>query len=222
MEPFEICKDVYQVGGSSLTSPDDCSIYLVDGGSELVLIDSGTGRSFEKIVKNIERLGLSPRNLKYIIATHAHIDHIGSLARFKEEFNSRILAHKLDSEGIETGIGVGAHWYGVIYKPCPVDIKIDRDQEELSVGKHVLKLLHIPGHTPGSIACYIDIAGKRVLFGQDIHGPYHLPGGDRKMAKFSLKKLLDLRADILCEGHFGIFEPKEEVKSYIERYISQL
>jgi hypothetical protein len=61
--------------------------------------------------------------------------------------------------------------------------------------------------------------GKRVLFGQDVHGPYILKGSDPLQAKLSLQKLIDLEADILCEGHFGIYQPATEVKRYIEGYL---
>ncbi len=63
---------------------------------------------------------------------------------------------------------------------------------------------------------------KRVLFGQDLHGPLleefgsNLDDWDR-----STKKLLDLNADILCEGHFGIYKTKKEVKDYILSYRRQ-
>jgi glyoxylase-like metal-dependent hydrolase (beta-lactamase superfamily II) len=78
-------------------------------------------------------------------------------------------------------------------------------------------------HTPGSVAAYIDIEGKRVLFGQDIHGPY-IPewGADRDLAALSLQKLIDLKADILCEGHFGVYQPADEVRRYIEYYLDTL
>ena len=65
--------------------------------------------------------------------------------------------------------------------------------------------------------------GKRVLFGQDIHGPY-VPewGADPARARTSLGKLIELGADILCEGHFGIYQPADRVKKYIEGYLEEL
>ena len=85
------------------------------------------------------------------------------------------------------------------------------------------KVIHIPGHTPGSVAACTDIDSKRILFGQDIHGPY-MPqwGADPKQAAASLKKLIALKADILCEGHFGICQPAIEVKRYIQYYLDSL
>ena len=217
MKPFRVWKQVYAIGGSELSHPFDCSIYLI-GNAELVLIDSGAGESFDQLVANIRSLGFDPEKLRAIIATHAHLDHVGSLYQFREKFGLQVIAHELDARAIETGAGTGAEIYGMAYKPCKVDIKLDSQEESLHYGDYELRVIHIPGHTPGSIAVYTDME-KRVLFGQDIHGPYFLKGADPIQAKISLQKLIDLEADILCEGHFGIFEPADEVKRYIERYL---
>jgi glyoxylase-like metal-dependent hydrolase (beta-lactamase superfamily II) len=192
-------------------------VYLVDGGQEMVLIDSGAGEGYELIVDNIRGLGLQTEKLKAVIATHSHIDHIGALFRFREEFGAKVIAHELDAEAIETGIGSGAEYYGVGYQPCKVDVTLRGSQGTLGCGRHGLKWIHIPGHTPGSIAVYLD-ACRRVLFGQDVHGPYFLKGSNTKQARVSLQRLIELEADILCEGHFGVYEPKEEVRRYIEGY----
>jgi glyoxylase-like metal-dependent hydrolase (beta-lactamase superfamily II) len=62
-----------------------------------------------------------------------------------------------------------------------------------------------------------------VLFGQDIHGPYFPHwGADLAAARRSLQKLIDLKADILCEGHFGIYRPAEQVERYIKQFIGSL
>ncbi|MBM3131916.1 MAG: MBL fold metallo-hydrolase [Chloroflexi bacterium] len=217
-----ICQGVYQIGGSGLSDPYDCAVYIIDAG-DLVLIDSGAGMSFRKLVANITSSGLNLKNLKAILVTHAHIDHIGALRRFRDEFGLQIIAHELDADNIEQGTRVGAEAYGVDYEPCPVDRRIKGSEESLAFGKYELKVIHIPGHTPGSISAYMDTSDGRVLFGQDIHGPY-LPewGGDRTKAKKSLQKLIDLKADILCEGHFGIYKPAAAVEKYIRGYLRSL
>ncbi len=219
---FKVFEDIYQIGGVEISNPDDCSVYLIDSGPYLVLIDSGAGESFKILVENIRSLNLAPEKLKVIIATHGHIDHIGGLFKFREKFNVEIIAHELESNMIEKGIGTGAHWYGVSYTPCKIDKKLKGEKKELKIGKYDFKFLHIPGHSPGSIVCYLDIKEKRILFGQDIHGPYFIPGAEPDTAKGSLKKLIELNADILCEGHFGIYEGKWEVKEYIECYLNKL
>lgn len=219
---MRIWHDVYIIGGSEISHPNDCCVYLVDAG-ELVLIDAGAGQSFNRLVDNIHAFGFAPERLNSIIATHRHIDHIGALAEFKKEYGVKIIAHELDAPAIESGNGTGADAYGVDYQPCPVDVKIDRAEHDLHYSRHDLKLIHIPGHTPGSMAVYVEITGKRILFGQDIHGPYEEKwGGNLGQAANSLEKLVDLKADMLCEGHFGIYQPGDRVKRYIESYIYQL
>jgi glyoxylase-like metal-dependent hydrolase (beta-lactamase superfamily II) len=221
-KPFRVWKDIYAIGGADLSHPYDCSVYLIDAG-ELVLIDSGAGKSFDTLVANIRSLGFDPKKLKAIVATHAHIDHIGSLHQFQETFGAQVIAHEIDAQTMERGSRVAAEAYGVSYLPCRVDVKIQGSEGNLPFGDYQLKVIHIPGHTPGSIAAYIDMDKRRVLFGQDIHGPYYREwGANPEQAKLSLQKLLDLKADILCEGHFGIYQPATAVASYILGYLNSL
>jgi glyoxylase-like metal-dependent hydrolase (beta-lactamase superfamily II) len=222
VQPVQVCKDVFMVGGSALSHSYDCAVYLVDAG-ELVLIDTGAGLSFDTIISNIRVLDYNPQDIKAVIVTHAHIDHIGSLCAFKEKYGTKVIAHEKDTIAIEEGINTGAEAYGVEYRPCAVDLKITESPAKLSFTRYELIAVHIPGHTPGSIAIYVDIEGSRVLFGQDIHGPY-VPewGADRAKAKQSLQKLIDLNADILCEGHFGVYTPADSVKQYISTYLHSL
>lgn len=105
-EPFRIWESVYIIGSAEISHPYDCCVYLIDIG-ELILIDSGSGRSFDRLVDNILTLGLAPEKISTVIVTHCHIDHIGSLARFKQKYGAKIIAHELDAEAIETG---KRHW----------------------------------------------------------------------------------------------------------------
>jgi glyoxylase-like metal-dependent hydrolase (beta-lactamase superfamily II) len=220
--PFEVCKDIYLIGDAELSHPYDCCVYLLDAG-DLVLIDSGAGKSFDKLVSNIEWLGLDPKRLKAILVTHAHIDHIGALHCFQQEYGVQIIAHELDATAIEEGRGTAAEAYGVRYTTCHVDLRLQGSENVLRFGVHELKVIHIPGHTPGSVAAYLDTDNKRVLFGQDIHGPYYPEwGANPAHARLSLQKLLELKADILCEGHFGIYQPAAAVEKYIQGHIDSL
>ena len=220
----EIIKGVYLIGGAGITSADDSAIYLLDFSGDLVLIDAGAGRSSSQIVRNIEMLGLNPANISHLILTHCHIDHIGSAPFFKKQYGTKILIHELDAGAVESGdtFKTAANWYGTTFPPMAVDQKLKGRQETLKFGSEELHCLHTPGHTPGSISLYLDREGKWILFGQDIHGPFNAAfGSDIKAWKKSMQILLDLDADILCEGHFGIFQPKEKVRKYIERYLEE-
>jgi len=220
----EIVKGVYQIGGPNITRSEDAAVYLIDFSGELVLIDAGAGGSSSQLVRNIEMLGLNPSSVTHVILTHCHIDHIGSAPFFRQKYGSKILIHALDARALETGdsIRTAANWYGTMFPPTPIDHQISGSLETLTFGHEELHCLHTPGHTPGSISVYLDRAGKRVLFGQDIHGPFNKAfGSDISAWKKSMQALLDLKADILCEGHFGIYQPKEKVQAYIERYLEE-
>ena len=223
MKPVEIIKDIFIIGDSGMTDSKDCSIYLINL-DELIMIDTGAGDSVDIIVKNMEKIGLDPKRLSKIILTHCHIDHVGGADELRKRFGAQIIMHKLDAEIVEKGDKrmTAAYWYGVDFKPMPVDAKIDNPEEVIEIGDHRIVCLHTPGHTPGSISVYIDIHEKRVLFGQDIHGPF-LPEFGANMADWrkSMEKLLALKADILCEGHFGVYRPNENVTEYIERYLEE-
>jgi len=220
--PFRVWEKIFIIGSAEISHPYDCCVYLIDAG-DLILIDSGAGRSFNKLVDNIAALGLAKKKISAVLVTHAHIDHIGSLAKFQQEYNAQIIAHNLDAQAIETGRDTGAEIYGVDYEPCHVEVELQGTEQKLIFGKQELIVIHIPGHTKGSIAIYTDMGGKRVLFGQDIHGPYAaMWGSESERAITSLQKLINLKADILCEGHFGIYQPATSVKNYIEGYLRQL
>ena len=220
----EIIRGVYLIGGPGVTASNDAAIYLIAFADELVLIDAGAGSSTAQVVRNIEMLGLNPASISHLILTHCHIDHIGSAPYFQKHYNTKINIHELDATPVETGdsIRTAANWYETTFPPTKVDREIKGEREILQFGAEQLHCLHTPGHTPGSISIYLDREGKRVLFGQDIHGPFHKAfGSDIQAWKKSMQLLLLLKADILCEGHFGIYHPKEKVRDYIERYLEE-
>ncbi|MHB8137604.1 MAG: MBL fold metallo-hydrolase [Smithellaceae bacterium] len=224
MKTEEIISGVYLIGGPTVTLPDDAAVYLADFNGELVMIDSGAGRSSAQLVRNIEMLGLNPERLSHLVLTHCHIDHIGSAPFFREKYGTKIIIHELDAQALETGdtIKTAANWYGTTFPPTKVDQQLKSVHEILKFGEEELHCVHTPGHTPGSISVYLDRGGKRVLFGQDIHGPFNRAFGSDIVAwKKSMQTLIDLQADILCEGHFGIYQPKNKVRDYIERYLEE-
>lgn len=225
-KPTEIVDGIYLVGGGGLTGSGDCLFYLIQTSKGLVLIDCGLGEDLDRLIGNIKGLNLDPRNLKALIITHCHIDHIGGAAELKRKFYVEIYAHKYDVPAIE-GKRIemtGARMYGVNYKPVKVDniLLSEKGEDILDFGDFELIYIHTPGHTPGSICVYTDVRGKRVLFAQDVHGPLFDAFGSNVVDFVeSLNRIKEIGADILCEGHFGIYQPASEVKKYIQGYVEQ-
>lgn len=224
MEAERIVEGIWMVGGPDISAPEDAAVFVVACGDEFVMIDAGAGKSAIVLEERIRECGLDPRRLATLILTHCHVDHIGAAHYFKETYGCRIVAHDLDADAIETGDPrrTAASWYGVKLPRTTVDMRLKGDQTVLRFADRQLHCLHTPGHTPGSMAIYIDIAGQRILFGQDIHGPFHIEfGSDMVSWRASMEKLIALNADILCEGHFGVYAPRERVTKYIRGYLDR-
>ncbi len=219
-----IIEGIWRVGGGELSDPRDCLVYALDLGDP-VLVDCGVGPSWPRIREQLQGVGLSPEAIHTLVLTHGHIDHAGAAAQVRQESGCRVVAHEADAEVIETGDPErsAATWYGLDLPPCPVDYRMAADvpEETLAFADGALRLIHTPGHTPGSLAALCERGGQRVLFGQDIHGPFSPAfGSDVAAWRCSMERLLALEADILCEGHFGIYAPAHEVQRFIEGQLS--
>jgi len=212
----EIFKNVYHVGDSG------CSVYLVDTNSEdgLVLIDCGMSVD---LIKKITKLGLNYRNIKHCFLTHFHIDHTGSCFDLNLNKQVKFYAHDLDAVAIEEkghDSKTAASWYGVEYKPVRLERRLRGDLEKIQLGQYEFQCIHTPGHTPGSISVLIEVDKTKILFGQDIHGPFYKSfGSNLDDYQKSMQKLLDLNADILCEGHYGVILTTSEVNRFIRSHM---
>ena len=183
------------------------------------------GFDFSEITKTTPEKSLTaPLRKKSACNNHGQITmrHVGGAHKLRGTFNCKVIAHQLDAQYIETGdqYVTAANWYGSFLTPCPIDIKINEKEKLLDVGKLKLTMYHIPGHSPGSVALTVESEGKLVLFGQDVHGPLNdVLKSNRDDYIQSLEFLLSLDSDILCEGHFGVYFGKEEVKNFIESFL---
>jgi len=204
-----------------MTAPEDCCFFLVDMGRP-VLIDAGAGTTPRKLVNNLSDLGYEPRAIQLVVLTHCHIDHVGGARHLAEKYGIPLAIHEFDAPAIEEGDNrrTAANWYGIDLEPTRVKFHLKGDEGTIDGGASPLRWIHTPGHTPGSISLLADNGMFKVLFGQDIHGPFYASfGSDMEAWGKSMRRLLELDADILCEGHFGIFRPASEVRNYIEDYM---
>jgi len=219
----EISPNLWQVGGSGISDPEDAAIYLIRFGDSAALIDAGCGNSHEILKSNIARCIPETVPIGYLLLTHCHFDHTGGAEAVRDEYGCQIVAHALDTVYLEAGDSevTGASWYGTTMRPLTVDVKIKGDSQTISIGKGAMTAHHWPGHSPGSLVYTTEKEGKKILFGQDVHGPIH-PSlrSDARAYQTSLRRLLEMEADILCEGHYGIFRGKEAVQRFIRSFIA--
>lgn len=219
---MQITTNVYQVGGSDESYGQDAAIYLVRDGDRAALVDAGTGYGHTAVLDNVRNAGIEPSNIELLFLTHCHYDHTGGASLMRQATGCKIVAHTLDAVYLEAGDAevTAASWYGSFFRALSVDVTVSEAKREFSVGSLALTMHHIPGHSPGSTALTVVSDGKLVLFGQDVHGPLNdTLLSNRDQYEKSLEFLISLDADILCEGHFGVYEGKERVRRFIESYL---
>jgi len=195
--------------------------YLYAEADRLTLIDTGLPGSADRVYAEIERAGRKPEDLKQIVITHHHSDHAGALADVVARTGAQVLAHAIDAAvvrgdsppGNADRRGLARLLTPVLGKsakppaPCRVDRELaDGDEIELDGGARVL---HVPGHTPGSIALYVP--ARRLLFAGDAassalglgppRGPFGLFNEDQAQARASFRKLAELDFDAAFFGH---------------------
>ncbi|PLX21299.1 MAG: MBL fold hydrolase [Marinilabiliales bacterium] len=177
---------------------------LYDETKECVIVDAGCNEENE--FKQIEDfISDNNLNLKAIINTHCHIDHIMGNAYFVDKYKVPSIAHKEDMPLIERSNDMAvAFGFKIQEPPVPNRFVIEDDIIEFGVSK--LSVKHVPGHSPGSIALYCEndqfvIVGD-VLFSGSI-GRTDLPGGDYDTLISSIKqKLFSLDDEVIVySGH---------------------
>ena len=218
----EIAPGVWQVGGPQLTAPEDVAIYLIDGGTGAAIVDAGCGSGLDRLCGNIEEAGVPLDRVDTLLLTHCHFDHTGGARSLSDRLGLTVVAHELDAPYIEAGdIAVtAATWYGARLEPCEIDRWLSGAETDVEIGGRTITALHIPGHSPGSVAYVMDADGQRIVFAQDVHGPLH-PSLKSNWADYraSLERLMALESDVLCEGHYGIFRGRDEIDPFIRSFL---
>jgi glyoxylase-like metal-dependent hydrolase (beta-lactamase superfamily II) len=154
-----------------------------------------------KLVLNNLKKHIKPENLEYIILTHFHEDHTLATPIIKKETNAEVLIHELDAGFLD-------------FKP---DRKL-KGSETLNLGDCKLKVIHTPGHTPGSI-CLYEEKSKGLFSGDTIFpdggvGRTNLLGGNTQQLIESIEHLCGLNVRVLYPGHGEITNKnvKEQIK----------
>lgn len=142
----------------------NCYINWDEKTKEGVIIDPGVYEDFEKAVI-LNYIKVNRINIKLILNTHGHIDHIMGNKWAKEVFDVPILMHKDDLPLIEKAIDQGA-MFGVSFPKPPDPDKFIDESDTIKIAGNEFKILHTPGHSPGSL-CFVD-EKEKVIFGGDV------------------------------------------------------
>jgi glyoxylase-like metal-dependent hydrolase (beta-lactamase superfamily II) len=189
------------------------NVYLIDGGSEFLLIDVGYLDTVEEIIDLIRRMDFNLSTCKLLIATHADADHIQGLARAKELLKTKAAAHPLTVEPLETGdeiltyATIKAQDFAIPMPPCKIDETLE-EGDVVRVGNLELQVWHTPGHTAGQLSFKM---GNLLFSGDNIYkdscvgviDAHH--GSNIPDFIQSLKRILADDSEILLPSHGPVF-----------------
>ena len=144
--PVKILSNLYYVGTY------DLAVYAIPTKEGIILVNTGINDSVPAIRKNMEAAGLKFEDIKLLLATHGHWDHVAAMAEIKRLTGARMFMHEDDAELLETGGGYDFRFpqgRGSIYEPVKVDRRL-KDGEKVRLGEVELTVHHHPGHTKGA------------------------------------------------------------------------
>jgi len=194
------------------SSVNNCNTYLIDGPTR-VLIDPGHSKLFNHVQDGLLKMRIKLEDIGLIICTHAHPDHIEAVELFQKK-PALITLYEEEWQFLKT-----IDQY--INAPIHIDLtsKIPDfflKEGEISIRDIKLKVIHTPGHSPGSVSIYWP--DQKLLFTGDLIfkgglGRTDLPGGDGSLLKKSIEQLADLEIEWLLTGHGDIIGGEKEVRA---------
>jgi metallo-beta-lactamase class B len=213
-EPFRILGNLHYVGAQNI------SAYLFTTPEGHILVDTGMPQMHNTVRASIETLGFQLSDIKIMISSHAHVDHVGGHAEMQRATGASIMAIGLDAQAIESGEDISPVQYHD-WPGAPV-ARVLEDGDTVSLGGTTLRAMLTAGHTPGATTWVTNVEdGGRfynVVFpgGRTPNGgplvvgnPDHPDIAEITLETFSKLRLLN--PDILLPGHpQGAFAGKIE------------
>jgi metallo-beta-lactamase class B len=152
IDPTKIFDQLYSVGQNAVSSH---ALVTSDG---IVLFDAlnSADEAEQIIVPNLQRVGLDPRNIKYIVITHGHGDHYGGAHYLQKTYGARVISSAIDWDGMAKAEASRSGPFAGLRAPDR-DIVVT-DGQELKVGDSTLTFFVTPGHTPGVVSTIFKVS----------------------------------------------------------------
>jgi len=225
---MQITEGIYFIPGQDEFIPDSHAYVLGDPSTnDLTLVDAGLMGKGPYKIDAIKKDGIDLSAIKRVIMTHTHLDHIGCLAEILESIpRAQLCVHREEALPLEQGDERTVYGMDMFEQMCQAQygikpglfrFRVDRKfegGETLEIGGMSWQVLHIPGHSPGSIALY-NPDGKILIPGDTVYadyaiGRFDLHGASGPQLKSSLNLLAGLEVKMLLPGHNRIMEQVPE------------
>ena len=200
LEPMKIFDNLYFIGRTGTV------VYAITTPNGIILIDSGYIDDLETVLMpGMDRLGLDPARIEYVIIAHGHADHFGGAAYLQEQYGARIVMGASDWDLLER-----ASVEGSLSVPVPDRDLIAMDGGSISLGGVEVTTIFIPGHTPGSLGLIFpvkdgEITHRAALFGGTILNPIRITNEGLKQYRDSIENFSqyawDMKVDVEIQNH---------------------
>ena len=208
--------DIFTIAGQGY----DSNIFVVLGKVPSI-VDTGTGLNSASVVQVLKKF-IDPQEVKQVVLTHEHYDHVGGIEALLKESGSdvEVIAHQATSDKLHDGHSSFAEMLGGRLPRVEIDETVD-EGDTVKLGDAEFAVLATPGHSLGSI-CLFE-SEKKVLFSGDTvfaqgdFGRFDLPGGNYMSLRRSIERIGSLGVVRLYPGHGPVVEG--EADRHIEKSV---
>lgn len=209
MKPFKMADNLYFVGAVGGSS------HVIDTGEGLIMLDTGYPQNLYQIIENMYLMGLNPKDIKYIIHSHGHYDHLGATKALVELTGAKTFLGEADRDYANGTLDLT--WakelgteYGEAFEP---DVLL-KDGDIISLGNTRIRCVSTPGHTPGTMSFFFNVFYKGKEYIAGMHGgvgtntmqnwfleKYNLPKTCREEFLEGLNKVRNEKVEIFVGNH---------------------
>lgn len=209
MEPFRIKGNLYFVGCIAASS------HLIETEEGLILIDTGYPQGLYMLIDAIYKLGFNPYDIKYILHSHGHYDHLGATKALCELIGAKTFIGKGDEDYANGKLNLTwAEELGYEYYEAFEPDVIMNDGDKIKLGSTEIEVVSTPGHTPGTVSFFFEIQEDGKTYKVAMHGgvglnsmrkdfleKYGLSFDCRQKFLDGIDRVIDREVDIFIGNH---------------------
>ena len=171
-KPWEGAFPAFRIFGNLyFTGTTPASTHIIDTGDGLIMLDSGYQESLYLVIDGMHRLGLDPKNLRYILHTHGHIDHFGGTRALVELTGAKTVIGAADRDACTNARPLS--YAKELNMPFDGTFEPDilvNDGDTIALGSTVITAKATPGHTEGATSWFFDVTDGKDTYRAGLHG----------------------------------------------------